>query len=210
MPERAISFASALFFRSLVAATLAAAVLYGLHASAAAECLENPDLRVTQPGRWVYHFDRTLNRKCWHLAPADASTANPPAQVAAPSTAAAAEDAQKRSFFSRFTEGLSQTFAPLPQAQPQPNSIPDTSGEAAQAVSPKPPRHNAAAREDRPRVARPPTTTGAASAEHRDQPAPSAAASDDKHDSPLNVADREALFQDFMKWQMERSMFGRP
>jgi hypothetical protein len=220
MPERAISLASALRFRSLLAATLAPVVLYGLHASAAAECLENPDLRVADPGHWFYHFDRTLNRRCWHFAPTEeAATANPSAPVAAPAPAAAAED-NRPSFFSRFATGLSETFSPPqapPQAQPQPqpNAAQDSSGEAAQAVAPKPPRRNKTAvqerpHEERPHEARPPTTTGAAAAEHHDQPPPSAAASDDKHDSPLNVADREALFQDFMKWQMERSMFGRP
>jgi hypothetical protein len=208
MPERAISLASALIFRSLVAATLATVVLYGLQASAAEECLENPDLRVTEPGHWFFHFDRTLNRRCWHFAPAEqAATADPTAQVAAPAPAAATEDTRP-SFFSRFTAGLSQTFSPPPQAQPQPNAAPDYSGDSAQAGSPKPPRHKTAG-QDRPHVARAPTTTGAAAAEHHDQP-PSAAAGDDKHDSPLNVADREALFQDFMKWQMERSMFGHP
>jgi hypothetical protein len=215
MPERAISLASALRFRSLLAATLAPVVLYGLHASAAAECLESPDLRVADPGHWFYHLDRTLNRRCWHFAPAEeAVTANPSAQVAAPAPAAAAEDTRP-SFFSRFATGFSETFSP-PQAQPQPNAAQDSSGETPQAVSPKPPRHNKTAGqerphdEERPHEARPPTTTGAAAAEHHDQPPSSAAASDDKHDSPLNVADREALFQDFMKWQMERSMFGRP
>jgi hypothetical protein len=217
MPERAISLASALRFRSLLAATLAPVVLYGLHASAAAECLENPDLRVADPGHWFYHFDRTQNRRCWHFAPTEeAATANPSTPVAAPAPApaAAAED-NRPSFFSRFATGLSETFSPSqapPQAQPQPqpNAAQDSSGEAAQAVTPKPPRRNKTAVQERPHEARPPTTTGAAAAEHHDQPPPSAAASDDKHDSPLNVADREALFQDFMKWQMERSMFGRP
>jgi hypothetical protein len=214
MPERAISLASALRFRSLLAATLAPVVLYGLHASAATECLENPDLRVADSGHWFYHFDRTLNRRCWHFAPTEeAATANPSAPVAAPAPAPAAEDTRP-SFFSRFTSSLSETFSPPPpqppaQPQPQPNAAQDSSGATPQAVSPKPPRHNKTAGQERPHEAPPPTTTGAAAAEHHDQP-PSAAASDDKHDSPLNVADREALFQDFMKWQMERSMFGRP
>jgi hypothetical protein len=213
MPERAISLASALFFGSLLAATLVPAILYGLHASAAEDCLESPDLRVTEPGHWFYHLDRTLNRRCWHFAPAEeAATANPQPQVAAPPAAAATDDSHQ-SFFSRFTAGLAQTFSPppaQPQPQPQPNAVQDSSGDGQQGVSPKPPRHSKTAGQDRPHVARPPTTTGAAAAEHQDQPPPSAPASDDKHDSPLNVADREALFQDFMKWQMERSMFGHP
>lgn len=49
-----------------------------------------------------------------------------------------------------------------------------------------------------------PATTGAATSDHQDQPRP------DRRDPPLNVADREALYQNFMKWQMERNVFGNP
>ncbi|MBO0752967.1 MAG: hypothetical protein J2P53_12695 [Bradyrhizobiaceae bacterium] len=114
---------------------------------------------------------------------------------------------------SRFTEGLAETFSPprqaLPPTPPQENTSTENSAEVPQAVAPKPPRHyNRTAHQERPHTARPPTTSGAASVENQDRsPAQSG---DDKRDSPLNLADREALFQDFMKWQMERSMFGRP
>ena len=68
MPERANSLACAFF-----AGTLAAAALPCVNtmASAGAECLENPDLRTTQPGRWTYHTDRTQNRRCWNFEPAE-------------------------------------------------------------------------------------------------------------------------------------------
>lgn len=61
-------------------------------------------------------------------------------------------------------------------------------------------------RRGRPPIAPPPTTTGAA--DRRDQPKQSA--SDERQDSPIDGADRESLFQDFTKWQLDRNLFGRP
>jgi hypothetical protein len=90
--------------------------------------------------------------------------------------------------------------------QTQPNTIPDRSGEATQTSSPKPARRNRTARRERPEIALPPTTTG--SANRRDQQ--EEGVSNEKQDSPLSAADREALFRDFLKWQLDRNLFGRP
>jgi hypothetical protein len=90
--------------------------------------------------------------------------------------------------------------------QTQPNTIPDRTGEAIQTISPKHARREKTVRRERPQVAPPPTTTGAA--DPRDQPKQSA--SDEKQASPLNTADREALFQEFLKWQVDRNLYGRP
>ena len=206
MPERANSLSSAFF-----AGALAAAAMLGLDttASAAADCLENPDLRITQPGRWYYHSDRTQNRKCWYFQPAEArapeATADAPAAAPAP---AGREDSQQ-SLLSRFATDFVQSFHSQPQQrESQPNSIPDNSVEAGQTISPGPAKPNRTARWERPRVAPPQTTTGAASAEQRDQPQRPAVDSNEKRDPPPNVAEREALFQDFVKWQMDRDVFG--
>jgi hypothetical protein len=34
--------------------------------------------------------------------------------------------------------------------------------------------------------------------------------SSEKQDLPLSEADGEALFQNFVKWQLDRNLFGRP
>jgi hypothetical protein len=205
MPERANSVASA-----FIAGAVAAAALLGLNrtASAAAECLESPDLRITQPGHWYYHSDRTQNRRCWYFEPAEEATANA-AAPAAPATAA--NDDPQQSFLSRLAAGLSQTFSSPPQQrETQPNSIPDNSGETAQTISPRPAKPNKTVQRERPDIAPPPATTGAATAERRDPPRQPGADRNEKRDPPLNVAEREALFQDFMKWQLDRNVFGRP
>jgi hypothetical protein len=205
MPERANSLASA-----FIVSALAAAALLGLNrtAFAAAECLENPDLRITQPGHWYFYSDRTQSRRCWHFQPAEEASAN----AAAPALpATAANDDSQQSILSRLAAHLSQTFSSPPQQrETQQNSIPDDSGEAAQTIPPRPAKPDKTVRRERPDIAPPPTTTGAATAERREPPQRSAADRNDKRDPPLNVAEREALFQDFMKWQLERNVFGRP
>jgi hypothetical protein len=204
MQERAKSLASA-----FIAGALALAALLGVNttASAAAECLESPDLHVTQPGRWSYHTDRSLNRRCWHFDPAEAPAATAPTQAAAPATAAN-EDSQPY-LFPRLAAGLSQAFSP-PPPQPQQNSIPDNPGEVLQTISPKLAKPARTVRREQPKTAPSPTTNGAATAERRDQSRQPAAERNESRDPPINVAEREALFQDFVKWQIDRNLFGRP
>jgi alpha-beta hydrolase superfamily lysophospholipase len=235
MPERANShvcvspastlFASAshvpalliCFLRSLLTAALASALLAGpaTTASVADECLETPDFRVTGPGHWYYHLDRTLTRKCWHFEQVVTAIAPAPAAPAVATATVAAVDSQA-SFLSRFTAGLTQTLsAPTPQPQLQQTrqyNTPYLAGETAQTLSPKPAKSAPAVYGERPQTTPVPTTTGAA--ERHDQTASTEKKEktdkNEKRDSPHNVAEREALFQDFMKWQLERNVFGRP
>jgi hypothetical protein len=210
MPERAKSLASA-----FIASTLALAVLLGVNAtaSAAAECLESPDLHVTQPGHWTYHTDRSLNRRCWHFDPAEAAANT----QAAPPVTAVNEDSQQSLFSRLFSPSPQQASLfsppwqqPSPPQQPQESSNPNNAVESAQTISSKPAKPARTARREQPKTPPPPTTNGAATAERRDQSRQPAAEKNEKRDPPINVADREALFQDFVKWQMERNLFGRP
>lgn len=215
MPERANSFASAFFAGTFTAAAL---LDFNTIASAATECLDGPDLRVAQPGHWYYYSDRTQNRKCWYFQPAEVrapeATANAPAF--APATART-EDSESpvsrfardfvQSFYSQPAQGF---YSQPPQRESQRNNIPDNSIEAKQTISPMPAKPQRTVRWERPRIEPPPATTGAASAEQRDPPQRPAAERNEKRDPPANVAEREALFQDFVKWQMETELFGRP
>jgi hypothetical protein len=217
MPNRAKSFASALFGGVLAGGVLAAGAPFGLNATAfaASDCIESPDQRTTEPGHWYYHFDRTLGRRCWFFQPSEARSSDvrssgataSPQPAAAP---AAAPDSQQ-SLLSRFAAGFSQPFtAPPQQAVPQQASIPEDPGDAAKAGSPKSPRASKASRRDkeRPEIAPLPTTSGASTDRQQDQSQQPAADKDEKRAAPVNVADRESLFQDFMKWQRDRTVFG--
>jgi hypothetical protein len=216
MPNRANSFASA-----LLGSVLTGAVLFGLNvtASAASECLESPNQRTTQPGHWYFHFDRTLNRRCWFFQPSEArssdvrssevrsveATASPPA--AAP-PAAAYQDSQQ-SLLSRFAAGFSQPYSSQPQQTvPQQYTIPEEPAEAPKTASPKPPRASKVSRREHERLqTASPATGGADGQDQSQQPAP-VAEKNEKPAMPLDVVEREALYQNFMKWQRDRTVFG--
>jgi hypothetical protein len=203
MPERANPLESA-----FIAGTLAVAAFFGLNATAssATECLENPNVRTAEPGHWYYHSDRTRHRRCWFFVSAEVTADKP---VSAPPAETVGDDAPQQSWLSFFVSNFLQPPSPPPQMevpQTQPSTVPDRSDEAAQTISPTPARRNKTVRRERPQIAPAPTTTGAA--ERRDQP--KQGASDEKQDSPLSEADRESLFRDFVKWQLDRNLFGRP
>jgi hypothetical protein len=225
MPNRAKSFASALFGGVLAGGVLAAAasLIPSVTASAAGECLESPNERTAQPGHWYFHFDRTLNRRCWFFQPSEARSSDPkssevrsPDAVPSPPAAAATAPDSQQSLLSRLTSGFSQSLSPPPPQQnvPQQTSIPDDPGDAAKAASRSARAGKVTRREkekDRPQAAAPPVTSGAASADRHPEPSQrsaSVAESDEKPAAPANVAEREALFQDFMKWQRDRAVFG--
>jgi hypothetical protein len=112
-----------------------------------------------------------------------------------------------------FSPGEVTTETPVPAAiagddsrKSQTDTIPDRSGEVTQSTSPEPARRNKTVRRERPQTAPPLSTTGAA--DGRDQPKQSAGV--EKQVSPSDEADRELLFQDFVKWQLDRDLFGRP
>jgi hypothetical protein len=137
---------------------------------------------------------------------ADTPVSAPPAAVSAP-LGAIMGDYSIQSVLSYFIASFSQPPSPPPQQievlQPQPNTIPDRTCEATQTISPKPARPNKTVRRE-PRIALPPTTTGAPV--RSDQPEQSA--SNERPNLPLNEADREALFQEFVKWGLDRKLFG--
>ena len=201
MPERANSLLSGLF-----AGTLASAALLGLDttASSAAECLQNPALRTAKPGHWYYHSDRTEHRRCWFFVPAEVTADTP---VSAP-PAAIVGDYSIQSLLSYLTASFSQPPSPPPQQmevlQPKPNTIPDRTCEATQTISPNPARPNKTVARERPQIAPPPTA--AAAVVRRDQPEQSA--SNERPNLALNEADREALFQEFVKWGLDKKLFG--
>jgi hypothetical protein len=223
MPNRAIAFASALLGGArTVSVLLAATVLPGLNvtASAAGECLENPNQRTTQPGHWYYHLDREQNRRCWFFQPSapqqpSASEVRPPEVPAYPPVATAPAAASQDSLLSRLAAGVAQTFSPPPppQSAPLQYSAPEEPAESATNGSPKSPRVGKVSRQPQaaPSLASSPApaTNGYAGEGRQDQAQPAAAGKDEKQPPlPLNVAERESLFQDFMKWQRERTVFG--
>jgi hypothetical protein len=203
-------------------------------ASAAGECLESPNQRTTQSGHWYYYSDRAQNRRCWFFQSSEAkssdarstdvrsvdvrspevrsveATASPPA--AAPPAATYQDSPQ--SLLSRFAAGFSQPYpSPPPQQNvSQQSAVPEEPAEAPKTASPKPSRASKVSKRENERLqTAPPVTSGAASADRQQdrsqQPAP-AAEKEEKPARPIDVADRESLYQDFMKWQRGRTAYG--
>ncbi len=203
--------------RAVFAGSLAAAVLFGLNgtASAAAGCIEKPDLEVSRAGHWYYHVDRVNHRRCWYFEPSEATVSPPQSADRVPPPSA---DSQQ-SWFSRFAADLAKTFSSEPRqssisafsSEPQQNGILDNSGTVTRTTSPNHPRTNKIARQERSQIETPPTTNGIASSERHDElPSQRTGEKDEKHTPQLSAADRETLFNDFLKWYTEKGVFGRP
>ncbi|HLK84552.1 MAG TPA: hypothetical protein VKT99_24085 [Xanthobacteraceae bacterium] len=223
MPHRVNSLVSAIF-----ASSLAAAMWLGSTraASAADECFEKPG-QEARAGHWYYYADRVHHRRCWFFEPSQKTVSPRPSTEQTP----AANTDSQQSWFFRFTHGVAQTLSPEPKqngisavspespqnnisaysSDPPQTGISDNSGPAPKVTSPRRLKTNKTAKREQPRVVPPPTTTGLGSTERSDQlPAQPVAEKDDKQPGQLGPAERQELFEDFLKWYRDRSIFGQP
>ena len=203
MPYRANPRVPAVF-----AGLLAVAMVLGTNrpVQAAGECIAQPDQRVHQDGHWYYHSDRVHHRRCWYFDSSEV-TISPSSSPSLPGRGLSPNADSQPSWFSQFAAGLTQTLS----SGPQQNSAPDDPSTAAKAVSPKHPKTSKIVAQEHSRIAPLLETTGAASAGRHDQLLPQSAAEKAEKGRPqLTAADREALFEDFLKWHMDRNIFGRP
>ena len=189
------------------ASSLAAAVVLGANwaASAAGRCIEKPNQKIDQAGHWYYHVDRERHRRCWFFETSEVTTS----PVPSPDRLSANADSQP--WFSQLAAGLAQTFS----FERQQNSAIDDSNTASNTItkasSPKHPKTNKMAAKKRSRIVRLTETTGVARAESGDQSLPQSASERNEIHSPqLTAADRNALYQEFLKWYVDRNILGRP
>jgi hypothetical protein len=200
MPYRANPLVPAVF-----AGTLAVAALLdpSWTASAAEGCIEKPNLNHS--GHWYYYVDRVHHRRCWFFE-ASRATINPPS---VPEPVPATGDPNS-SWFSRLATGVAQTLSTEPQQQNTAQQVtafanPSTDTAASPVRYRQP---NKTVRRERPQAI-PPATNGVANVARQDQSLPQAAAEKDEERSPLTTADRETLFKEFLKWYMDKNIFGR-
>jgi hypothetical protein len=200
MPHRANPLVPAVF-----AGTFAVAAVLGPNwtASAAEGCIEKPNL--THSGHWYYYVDHVRHRRCWFFEASRATVNLPSVPDQVP-----ANDDSNSSWFSRLAAGVAQTFSAEPQQQNATQQISAFANPSTDtAVSPIRYRQtNKIVRRERPQVA-PAATNGIASAARQDQSLLQPAAEKDDERSQLTTTDREALFKEFLKWYMERNIFGR-
>jgi hypothetical protein len=152
----------------------------------AADCLAGPNRAPGPGGHWYYHFDRASDRKCWYLVEPPSQTPGaqtPMVQAPQPAPEPTPQFAQPSlgSFFSSLSAGFAPTAIP-----------PNTTGDVrvlqpAPADEAEPGRQSRmplAAKQHRTVHLRPP-------AEHAEE-RPAA--------SP-NQAERDALFEEFLRWR---------
>jgi len=215
MPYRVNPLVSAVFVSSLAAAMF---LCLNWAAGAASECVGKPDLAVNQAGHWYYYVDRVHHRRCWFFEPSKATVS--------PATSADGVPAQntdsQQSWFSRLTTDLAKTFSTQPQqsnvqqssisaysSRPPQNTVVDNSIAVTKLTSPKHQGTDTIVSRERSQTEPPPATNGVANAERRDQlPAAGNGEKNEKRTPQLTDTERQALFDDFLKWYRDRSVFG--
>jgi hypothetical protein len=189
---------------AVYASSVAAAVVLSANwaASAAGGCIERPNQQIDQAGHWYYHVDREHHRRCWYFETSEVTTSPAPSLDRLSANA----DSQP-SWVSQLTAGLAQTFS---FERPQ-NSALDDSNTVTKISSPKHPKTDKTAKKERSRIVPVLETTGVASTERGDQLLPqSPSERNQTQPSQLTAADRDALFEEFLKWYVDRSILGRP
>jgi len=158
---------------------------------AASDCLEQPSR--SQGSHWYYHLERTSGRKCWHLKEGELAAKPPQAEVPAP--LGAPEPARQpppfSSFFSSLTSGFTTAGAPQPDAANR-----DPRGMAI--VQPGAPRIDDAAPKRRRADAK---AAPVPKPDRQDSSRGAKAPADQPRPVSLDQAERDRLFQDFLRWK---------
>jgi hypothetical protein len=163
-------------------------------AVAADDCLAGPDRPPAPGGHWYYHLDHASDRKCWYLVEPGARA--PTAEAVQPQPAP--EPPPQPGFgalFSTLSAGFSGPTTAQPATpdarSPQPAPADDLKNTEAAPARDLHPAHRpaaVAALAPKPHQSRPPLA-------HPDERAP---ASSDQ-------AERDALFQEFLRWREHRT-----
>jgi hypothetical protein len=212
MPNRFNPLVFAVFVSSLAAAML---LCLNWGAGATSECVGKPNLSVDQAGHWHYHVDRVHHRRCWSFEPSKTTV----------STAASADRVPARNtdsqqpWFLRLTKVLVKSFSRQPeQSSVQQSSISAYSSELPQNTGVEnsiavtkltSPRHLSTGKivSHEPQTKLPPATNGVGNAERHEQ-LPGNGEKNEKPAPQVTDTERQALFDDFLKWYQDRSVFG--
>jgi hypothetical protein len=162
----------------------------------AADCLEQPSSQTVQGGRWYYWRDTIDHRKCWYLQQQSSSVEGPTAQFKTVADGAAS-----------LTSFLSSLFASraVSKALPQQDAATVATAPASSADfgAPKSSRSPSPSYERRRFALRAKRTDGLAQADQK-----KSGGGDQQY---LDPAQREALFQEYLRWaawQDQAQIFG--
>jgi len=157
---------------------------------AAGDCFAQPNRQPAAGGHWYYRSDRINNRKCWYLVAPATTTPQPEAPEPPPT----AETLQPTfpSFFSSLAAGFAET---------NPVRTQQGSSDAAQTARPDGLTNDDAVRVKRPRQALR-RSNAALIVPHRQAPArPRVELADERPVPPSSQAERDTLFQEFLRWK---------
>jgi hypothetical protein len=169
------------------AGLFATAIVLGANrATLADDCLAAPNRPPAPGGHWYYHLDHATDRKCWYLVEPRAPTA----EVTEPQPAS---EPPPQPTFGSFFSSLGFTGS---TRQPDP-----TTGDARILQTARPDERTDDAAGRQPRVTRQPVAQASlVQKPHRPPHARPPAEHDEPAASPAQ-AERDALFQEFLKWR---------
>jgi hypothetical protein len=189
--------------RMIIVGLLATAIMPSANtaARAAADCLADPNHAPAPGGHWYYHLDRVNDRKCWYLVePASPAPSQTPGQAPMAEGSPPAPVAPPQPTFGSFFSTLSTGFPGSTAATPA------VAGSDTRAT-PTGPADDGTATAGQPRMLRRPELQSVSTPKpHRPahvQPRIEQAA--DRPADPLNQSDRDALFQEFLRWRDHRT-----
>jgi hypothetical protein len=191
MPKRFIAYVPA------VAAGLCTVMAFSTNwALAAGKCVGQPNHQSAQDGHWHYRVDRVSHRKCWYLV--ELRTRMP--QAEAPE-ARPAPDATSQPMLSSF---FSLLLADLKGARTA-GAQQDAANGDARPVQTDGLKNGEVSRLKRARIARHPDSN-TAPAPTLNRPSPTVPHVERMAQPlPLDTAERDALFQEFLRWNAQQT-----
>jgi hypothetical protein len=190
MPERANPFAPTMpGVLSVLVATIAVHFCAPLQAESA--CLDQPTQPAAEGARWSAHYDRAKGRKCWILVDASTNGHDATAPQAQPNAAATPGPVEQLS--SQIASLLGNLTGASANATPQVNAP-----QASPASVPRKPQGNGA------------NAGKADNSVRADQRSAGEAHAAKRGSPPLTELEREALFEEFLRWQESQQMTGTP
>jgi hypothetical protein len=183
--------------KAACAGLLVAAVVLGTSqaARAADDCLTGPNRQPGPGGHWYFHLDRATDRKCWYLVEATARA--PTVETAQPQPAE--PQPQPQPAFGSFFSSLGFTGS---TTQPDPNT---GDPRIMQPARPDDGRSDDGAPGRQSRIVRRQTAEASlAPKPRRPAPARPPAQHADDQAAPPKPEERDALFQEFLKWRQRQ------
>ena len=188
--------------KAACAGLLVTAVMLGTNpaARAADDCLAGPNRQPGPGGHWYFHLDRATDRKCWYLV--EASARAPAVETVQPQPAEPQPQPlpQPQPAFGSFFSSLGFTGSTTPDPNTgDPRIVQPTRADDGRSDDGAPVRQSRIVRRPVAEASLAPKPRRPASAPAR-PPAPHA----DDQAAPPKPDERDALFQEFLKWRQRQ------